>query len=206
MRFDMYKVITTKIMYFGTPVVIISTNNEDGTTNLAPMSSAWWLGNSCILGLGKSHKTVDNILREKECVLNLPNSEMASIVDKLALTTGKNPIPEHKIKMGYKYVKDKFGLANLTALNSEIVNPPRVLECPVQLEATLEKYNQLGKSGNFAYVIEVNIVRMHIDENLLSEGKKHYIDTNKWNPLIMSFCEFYGLGNQVHSSRLAKVF
>ncbi|WP_198007949.1 hypothetical protein [Methylovulum miyakonense] len=32
------------ILYFGTPVILVSTINEDGTANLAPMSSAWWLG------------------------------------------------------------------------------------------------------------------------------------------------------------------
>ena len=32
------------ILYFGTPVVLISSVNEDGTYNLAPMSSAFWLG------------------------------------------------------------------------------------------------------------------------------------------------------------------
>ena len=32
------------ILYFGTPVLLISTLNEDGTVNAAPMSSAWWLG------------------------------------------------------------------------------------------------------------------------------------------------------------------
>jgi flavin reductase (DIM6/NTAB) family NADH-FMN oxidoreductase RutF len=32
------------ILYFGTPVVLISTVNEDGSYNLAPMSSAFWLG------------------------------------------------------------------------------------------------------------------------------------------------------------------
>jgi flavin reductase (DIM6/NTAB) family NADH-FMN oxidoreductase RutF len=31
------------ILYFGTPVVVIS-ENEDGSANLAPMSSAFWLG------------------------------------------------------------------------------------------------------------------------------------------------------------------
>jgi hypothetical protein len=29
------------ILYFGTPVVLISTTNEDGSYNLAPMSSAF---------------------------------------------------------------------------------------------------------------------------------------------------------------------
>jgi flavin reductase (DIM6/NTAB) family NADH-FMN oxidoreductase RutF len=30
------------VLYFGTPVVLVSTMNEDGTTNVAPMSSCWW--------------------------------------------------------------------------------------------------------------------------------------------------------------------
>jgi len=29
------------VLYFGTPVVLISSRNEDGSANLAPMSSAW---------------------------------------------------------------------------------------------------------------------------------------------------------------------
>jgi flavin reductase (DIM6/NTAB) family NADH-FMN oxidoreductase RutF len=40
----MYKTIEPSILYFGTPVVLISTRNEDGTTNVAPMSSAWFSG------------------------------------------------------------------------------------------------------------------------------------------------------------------
>ncbi len=36
--------IKPSILYFGTPVVLLSTHNEDGSTNLTPMSSAWTLG------------------------------------------------------------------------------------------------------------------------------------------------------------------
>ncbi|MEQ4723643.1 hypothetical protein [Nonomuraea sp. B19D2] len=35
--------IELSILYFGTPVVLLSTENPDGTFNLAPMSSAWAL-------------------------------------------------------------------------------------------------------------------------------------------------------------------
>jgi len=38
------------ILYFGTPVALISTTNEDGSENLAPMSSVFWLGWRCMLG------------------------------------------------------------------------------------------------------------------------------------------------------------
>ena len=53
MESDMHKVIHPKIHYFGTSVVLISTINEDGTPNLAPMPSAWWLNQSCMLGMSK---------------------------------------------------------------------------------------------------------------------------------------------------------
>ncbi|MDB4868034.1 MAG: flavin reductase [Cohnella sp.] len=72
----MHKVIKPNILYFGTPVVLISTRNEDGSTNLAPMSSAWWLNDSCMLGMSERSQTVQNLLRERECVLNLPSENL----------------------------------------------------------------------------------------------------------------------------------
>src|SRR5271168_5638606 len=52
----MHEVTQPAILYFGTPVVLISTVNEDGSFNLAPMSSAWWLGQHCVLGLAAVSK------------------------------------------------------------------------------------------------------------------------------------------------------
>lgn len=128
----------------GTPVVLVSTLNEGGTANLAPMSSAWWLDMSCMLGLGTRGKTFENLERTGKCVLNLPSSEMVSAVDRLALTTGVNPVPEYKARMGFRYIADKFALAGLTADASELVRSPRVAECPVQLEAVIENIHTLG--------------------------------------------------------------
>lgn len=65
----MHKTIEPTILYFGTPIALISTLNEDDTVNLAPMSSAWWLGWSCMLGLGSMGKTSDNLIRTRECVI-----------------------------------------------------------------------------------------------------------------------------------------
>jgi hypothetical protein len=39
------------ILYFGTPVVLISTINEDGSYNLAPMSSAFCSDGGAYSGL-----------------------------------------------------------------------------------------------------------------------------------------------------------
>jgi flavin reductase (DIM6/NTAB) family NADH-FMN oxidoreductase RutF len=124
-RLRMHKTIEPTILYFGTPVALISTLNADGSSNLAPMSSAWWLGWSCMVGLGQMGQTSDNLIRTRECVINLPSEDLVTHVDRLALTTGKNPVPEKKRQWGYYYEPDKFGIAGLSQVASESVAPPR---------------------------------------------------------------------------------
>jgi len=200
-----HKVVEPKIFYLGTPVVLISTLNEDGSANLAPMSSAWWLNQSCMLGMSRRSQTVHNLLRERECVLNLPSSDLVDSVDRLALLTGRNPVPEYKAKQGYRYEPDKFGVARLNTAPSDIVGAPRVAECPVQLEATVKQVHDFEEPSWLA-AIEAKIVRSHIDERILMAGEKNYIDPEKWRPLIMSFTEFFGLTGKLHPSRLSTIF
>ena len=57
---DGFRAIEPKILYFGTPVALISSQNEDGSTNLAPISSFWALGWTAMLGLLDETKTADN--------------------------------------------------------------------------------------------------------------------------------------------------
>lgn len=197
------------ILYFGTPVVLISTLNEDGTYNLAPMSSAFWLGWRCILGLSSKSKTTQNMVRTSECVLNLPSVSEVAAVNRLARTTGSNPIPESKMRKGYRHESDKFGIAGLTPMPSETVAAPRVQECPVQLEAVVEATHgiaedDLRQRGNLV-CIEVRIQRVHTEGSLLMDGEPNRIDPDKWRPLIMSFQEFYGLGPQLQSSTLGQI-
>lgn len=206
----MHKVIDPAILYFGTPVVLVSTMNEDGSPNLAPMSSAWWLRNSCMLGFDASSKTPANLLRTGECVLNLASAGMVTYVDRLALLTGSNPMPPHKLRWGYRYEPDKFGAAGLTPIGSEHVAAPRVLECPVQLEAVLDHARPFGTKDpkyaglNAPIAIEVRVVRVHVDEGLIAAGYPNRIDPTKWRPLIMNFRQFFGLGGILHSSRLSE--
>jgi flavin reductase (DIM6/NTAB) family NADH-FMN oxidoreductase RutF len=200
----MHKTIETTILYFGTPVALISTLNPDGSPNLAPMSSAWWLGWSAMLGLGAMSQTSDNLLRTRECVINLPSDDLVTHVDRLALTTGKNPVPEKKASWGYRYEPDKFETAGFTRQESVVVAAPRIRECPVQMEAIIHDVRSFGKNVN-ANCFEAHIVKLHVDEALLEgdEGRPH-IDPVRWRPLIMSFCRFFGLGGEVHPSRLAE--
>jgi flavin reductase (DIM6/NTAB) family NADH-FMN oxidoreductase RutF len=203
-RTHIHRTIDPTILYFGTPVALISTLNEDGTANLAPMSSAWWLGWTCMLGLGQMSKTSENLIRTRECVINLPSASLVSQVDRLALTTGRNPVPERKLEWGYRYEPRKFELAGFTPFASETVAPPRVLECPVQMEGRAHEYHAFGKNVK-AHTFEVHIEKLHVEEGLLlDDGPRPHIDPARWKPLIMSFCRFFGLGGEVHPSRLAE--
>jgi flavin reductase (DIM6/NTAB) family NADH-FMN oxidoreductase RutF len=201
-----HRTIDPSILYLGTPVVLISTRNADGTTNLAPISSAWWLGKTGVIGMGTRSHTIENLRLEGECVLSVPSVDLVTEVNRLALTTGSDPMPEYKNVMGFEHVRNKFERAGLTELDSQVVSPPRVAECPIQLEGTVSSITEVGDPQDHTAAIEVRIVRTHVHESILAPGHRHHIDPNKWRPLIMNFLEFYGLGSQVHPSRLADVF
>ncbi|MGW3966615.1 flavin reductase family protein [Amycolatopsis sp. NPDC005003] len=185
-------------------MVLISSTNEDGSANLAPMSSAFWLGWRAMLGLGVRSQTAQNLLRTREGVLNLPSSSMAAEVDRLALTTGTDPVPAGKRERGYFHVADKFARAGLTPVASSTVAPPRVAECPVAMEVVVEATHPVGDDGGIV-AFEVRVQRVLVHESVRLAGTEDRIDPDAWRPLIMSFQKFYGLGAQVHPSTLARI-
>lgn len=201
--------IEPNILYFGTPVVLISTLNEDGTANLAPMSSAFWLLWRCLLGLAASSKTSENLLRTGEGVLNLPSDALAGAVDRLALTTGSDPVPPRKFERGYRHVAGKFERAGLTPARSETVAPPRVAECPVAMEVVVEDVHGVAEQDpaqrGRVLAFEVRVQRVFVHDDVRADGSDDHIDPDRWRPLIMSFQRFYGLGAQLRPSTLAQI-
>jgi flavin reductase (DIM6/NTAB) family NADH-FMN oxidoreductase RutF len=191
------QVIEPAILYFGTPVVLIGSTNQDGSANLAPMSSAWWVGWRCMLGLASNSKTTENMIRTGECVLNLPSADLVDAVNNLARTTGSNPVPAGKIKRGYRHEKDKFEISGLTRLAGETVAAPRVAECPVQIEAKVAQVHEMAQEDEVwrcnLVAIEVRVTRVHAHPGIMMDRQPHRIDPDKWRPLIMSFQQFYGL-------------
>ena len=161
-----------------------------------------------MLGLGGKGHTAANLLREKECVLNLPSVGQVDAVNRLARLTGSDPVPPHKLAMGYRHEKNKAGVAGLTTMVSERVQAPRVRECPVQLEAVLEEVHAFGHRPDKAassLAFEVRIVRAHVEESLVMGDAPNHIDPEAWRPLMMSFCQFYGLGERLRASTLAEI-
>ncbi len=144
-----------------------------------------------MIGLSAFSKTTENILRNKECVLNLPTVHQVANVNRLAKTTSSSPVPQGKKQKGYRYQADKFGLAGLTPLKAHKVFAPLVQECPVQLEATYVATHLLAEDDEVQkgriVTIELRIVCVHIEETILVEGTTNKVDPNKWRPLTMSF-------------------
>jgi len=203
-----HTVLDPAILYFGTPVVLLSTIDDRGITNTAPMSSVFWLGQTALLGMGGRSVTAQNLLSTGECVINLPSSHQVDAVDRMALTTGRFPVPADKAAVGYRHEADKIGRAGLHARPGDTVRALRIDECPVNLEARIVGSRALQKEhpdDGDTFVFEAQVTRVHVHESIRLHGTKDRIDPDLWRPLIMNFQRFYGLGDEVHPSRLSQI-
>lgn len=68
----MKRELKPKMLYFGTPVVLVSSLNSDGSANIAPISSAWWVGHTAMLGLSVNSQTVRNLQHRPGWCSTLP--------------------------------------------------------------------------------------------------------------------------------------
>ena len=112
-------------------VVLVTSCNEDGTTNVAPKcwaalvaSQPLHLGFNC----NRDHWTARNILRSREFVVNVPGVELAEKV----WATSRLPHPRPPEAAGF------------TALPSTRVRPPRLAECHAHLECSLVQHLEFG--------------------------------------------------------------
>ena len=90
-----------------------------------------------------------------------------------------------------------------------MVKPPRVKECPVQMEVQLAQVIGMNKDaeGRSRGVLglEVAILRVHTEESIIQPGAENRIDADRWRPLMQSFQHFYGLSSRLQDSRLAEI-
>lgn len=70
------------------------------------------------------------------------------------------------------------------------------------MECRVVSSHPFGRPGPHATAFQVEVLRAHVEEELVIEGT-HHVDPLRWDPLIMKFCEFFGGGHNIHTSRLA---
>jgi flavin reductase (DIM6/NTAB) family NADH-FMN oxidoreductase RutF len=190
--------IRPKILYFGTPVVLIATADGRGNVNLSPMSSAWALGNTVVLGLSVLGKTLENLKATGECTLNFPDQTLWRNVEKLAPLTGKNPVPFQKMGT-FRYESDKFSAASLHPVPSEVVKPPRVKECEIQMECTVRNIYDMGEQdGQLAAIVETNVIAVYANKKVILDDT--HVNVKEWKPLIYSFRHYFTLGDELGKS------
>jgi len=187
-----HQVVRPANLYAGTPVLLLASSNGDGTANLAPASSYWALGRILALGLETDGQTLANILDRPQLTVNFPSPALWSAVERIADLTGRSEVPEGKLGR-YAYCADKFAAAGLTSQTSDLVEPPRVRECLLQLEAEVRRVTP-GVSGDYA-IAEAEVVRVHADRSIIGEGDR--IDPLAWRPMVYSFRTYFELGEPV---------
>lgn len=201
-----HKTIEPTILYIGTPVVLVTTVSKAGTPNLTPLSSAWALGWTLMLGFEVTTKGIANLSETHDCVVNVPSPDLWERVERLAPLTGNDPVPTHKADK-FRSCADKFAAAGLTTEPAECVKALRVIECPIQFEAKLVAIHHLAAPGKHYPVplaaAEVRVVRVHTREDLIVGD--HYIDPARWSPLIYNFRHYFGLGPELGKTFRAEI-
>jgi len=161
---DSYKLLIGAIV--PRPIAFVSTISSDGVRNLAAFSffngvcpkpfivafAPMWRGSD-----GGSKDTLKNIEDTGEFVVNIVSE---SIVDRVNRTNPEYP-PD----------VDEFEVSGLTALESVVVKPPRVLESPVQMECVLVQVVTLGTEIGSGSLVLGKVQCMHVDNRVYQAGK-----------------------------------
>lgn len=163
------------------PIAFVSTLSKDGVRNLAPFSYFMGVGPSpptvAISIIRRRHSfkdTARNILETGEFVINSAVEEIAA---QLNQTSGD-----------YAPGIDEFELTGLTPAPSVRVKPPRVAECPVQLECRVHKSIEIGEAPLLSSLIVGEVLLAHVRDDLWDEAM---IQADKLKPIARLGATYY---------------
>ncbi|SDE41353.1 flavin reductase family protein [Pedobacter soli] len=149
------------------PICFASTIDAEGNINLSPFSFFNMFSTNppiCVFSPSRrvrdntTKHTLENVLEVKECVINIVNYDM---VQQMSLASTE-----------YAKGVNEFEKAGFTMLKSDLVQPPRVAEAPVQFECLVNEVIALGDSHGAGNLILAEIKRIHINEAILdADGK-----------------------------------
>jgi len=142
------------------PTVIITTVGKDGSTNAAPFSRFSIVDYNpprTLFSTRMKRDTYKNILETGEFVLNYPSIHLL----KQIWITSKH----------FPYGVSELGKANLTAVSSEKVKPPRIQECIAHVECNVLWTKPIGSSC----LVLGDIVSISADRRMEQLDVKHKV-------------------------------
>ena len=146
------------------PICFASTIDKDGNRNLSPFSFFNVFSANppvMIFSPARSGKTTltknthDNVKEVAEVVINVVTYDM---VQQMSLASSP-----------YDKGVDEFMKAGFTPVKSEMVQPYRVGESPIQMECKVLEVKELGTGGAAGNLVICELLCMHIDESVLNE-------------------------------------
>lgn len=164
-----YKLLTGSII--PRPIGWISTVDQNGINNLAPFSYFNIVGEKHIMfstakNKGNNKDTLNNILQNNEFVLNMVTED---VVEAMNMTSAELPADE-----------DEFTFANLTPINSNLIQPKRVKESKISFECKMiHNYTIPHPENKGATIIVGEIVMMHFDDDVLLDNYKINMENYK---------------------------
>ena len=169
----LYKLLTGTII--PRPIGWVSTVDENGINNLAPFSFFNAVGEdpphlmfSTVRTGNKNKDTLNNVLANKQFVVNLVTEEVVEQMNMTSLSVGSEI--------------DEFELANLTPIDSIYIKPKRVKESYVHFECEMVHHYFLEEHKNGGACIVIGkILTMHINDEILMEGNR--INLDKYKPV-----------------------
>jgi len=166
---SLYKLITGTII--PRPIGWISTIDQNGINNLAPFSYFNIVGEKHIMfstakNKGNNKDTLNNILLNNEFVVNMVTED---VVEAMNMTSAELPADE-----------DEFTFANLTPIDSNLIQPKRVKESKISFECKMiHNYTMPHSENKGATLVVGEIVMMHFDESVLLENYKINMENYK---------------------------
>lgn len=151
------------------PVCFASTIDRSGKINLSPFSFFNLFSTTPPILIfspvrrvrdNSTKHTLENILEVPEVVINMVSYAM---VQQVSLASCEFPKGT-----------DEFLKAGFTKQASELIQPPRVAESPVQLECRVLEVKPLGMGAGAGNLVIAEVLLMHIDERVLDNaGRMH---------------------------------
>ncbi|MEU9117371.1 hypothetical protein AB0D04_37945 [Streptomyces sp. NPDC048483] len=151
-----------------TAPALLSTENEDGTFALVELRIRWELGPVVCVSLPARGRTARNLAVRPDVVFNLPQAGSGTEEG-----TGSGPFAGPGAPDG-PWTEP-----------SELVRPPRLLNCPVQLEA--RRVGELTVYEGAWTQMEAQVLRVHADPRWVLPLGDHRIDLSAWRPPVHDF-------------------